>query len=108
MLGLNSELKATATGFMEYYEERTRLLAELDSGYIRFNFRHTPKSEGGVLVIRLEDSGKGFNYKEKLKLNIQRCAYSGRGLPLVQSLSDSMEYLGTGNAVEVTYVWQYD
>lgn len=108
VLGLNSNLKATATGFMEYYEERTRLLEQLEAGYIRFSFRHSPKSEGGVLVIRLEDSGKGFDYQEKLKRSVQRGAYSGRGLPLVQSLSDSMEYLGVGNAVEVTYVWQYD
>ncbi len=108
VLGLNSNLKATATGFMEYYEERTRLLEQLSEGYIRFYFKHSPKTEGGVLIIRLEDSGKGFDYQEKLKLNVQRGAYSGRGLPLVQSLSDSINYLGKGNAVEVTYVWQYD
>ncbi len=108
VLGLNSNLKSTATGFMDYYEERTKLLEKLESGYIRFSFRHNPKPEGGVLVIRLEDSGKGFDYQEKLSLNLERGAYSGRGLPLVQSLSDSMDYLGNGNAVEVTYVWQYD
>lgn len=108
VLGLDSQLKSTAAGFMEYYEERTRLLALLDKGYVRFIFSHRPKSEGGVLIIRLEDSGKGFDYKEKLRVSMNRGDYSGRGLPLVQSLTDSMEYLDAGNSVEVTYVWQYD
>ncbi|MFK7864435.1 MAG: SpoIIE family protein phosphatase [Pseudohongiellaceae bacterium] len=108
VLGLDSELKSTAAGFMTYYEKRTSLLERLESGFVRFKIRHTPKSEGGVLVIRLDDSGSGFDYSEKIKFNMQEGSYSGRGMPLVESLSDSMNYLGNGNSVEVTYVWQYD
>lgn len=108
VLALNSDLKATATGFMEYYEKRTKLLEQLDAGFVRFKIKHSPKPEGGVLIIQLDDSGPGFDYAEKFKLNMQKDGYSGRGLPLVQSLSDSMNYLGNGNSVEVTYVWQYD
>lgn len=108
VLGLNSELKATATGFMEYYERRTQMLDQLKTGFVRFKIKHSPNAEGGVLIIRLDDSGPGFNHKETFNLNLQRGSYSGRGLPLVQSLSDSMNYIGEGNSVEVTYVWQYD
>jgi len=108
VLGLDSNIKDTAAGFIEYYDERTRELELLDSGFVRFNFTHRSSTDGGVLIVRLEDSGSGFDHDDKLKLGLQRSRYSGRGLPLVQSLTDSMKYLGVGNAVEVTYVWQYD
>jgi anti-sigma regulatory factor (Ser/Thr protein kinase) len=108
VLGLDSGIKETAAGFIEYYEERTRQLELLNSGFVKFHFKHRSSAEGGVLIVRLEDSGPGFDHDDKLKLSTHRSKYSGRGLPLVQSLTDSMEYLGVGNAVEVTYVWQYD
>jgi two-component sensor histidine kinase len=108
VLGLDSNIKETAAGFIEYYEDRTRHLERLDSGFVRFKFTHRSSTEGGVLIVRLEDSGSGFDHDDKLTLGLQRSRYSGRGLPLVQSLTDSIEYLGVGNAVEVTYVWQYD
>jgi anti-sigma regulatory factor (Ser/Thr protein kinase) len=108
VLGLKSDLKATAAGFIEYYENRTNSLETLDSGYVRFKFTHAPTKEGGVLTILLEDSGKGFDIRDKLNVQIKRGGYSGRGVPLIRSLCDSVEYKGHGNAVEVTYVWQYD
>ncbi|NKB31543.1 MAG: SpoIIE family protein phosphatase [Pseudomonadales bacterium] len=108
VLGLDSELKSTASGFIQYYEERTAQLEILESGYVRFKFTHIPNKEGGVLSIRLEDSGEGFNIDDTLSIEVKRGGYSGRGVPLVRSLSDSVEYFGAGNAVEVSYVWQFD
>ena len=108
VLGLKSDLKATAAGFIEYYENRTHLLETLDSGYVRFRFTHAPTKDGGVLTIRLEDSGRGFDIRDKLNVQIKRGGYSGRGVPLIRSLCDSVEYKDKGNAVEATYVWQYD
>ena len=108
VLGLRSDLKATAAGFIEYYEERAKLLEILDTGFVRFKFAHAPTKEGGVLTIQLEDSGAGFNIREKLNLQVKRGGYCGRGVPLIRSLCDSVEYKGKGNIVEATYVWQYD
>ena len=108
VLGLESDLKATASGFIEYYEQRTQLLEELELGYVCFNFKHTSTKDGGVLIVRLDDSGPGFDIEAKLGLQVRRGGYCGRGVPLVRSLSDSMDYLGEGNSVEVSYVWQYD
>ncbi len=108
VLGLDSGLKATASGFIEYYETRSKELEALGEGFVRFKFSHTPTQEGGVLTIRLEDSGAGFDVDDRLNLELKRGGYSGRGVPLVRSLSDSLEYFGSGNEVEVSYVWQYD
>jgi hypothetical protein len=93
---------------MEYYEERTRRLNALQEGYVRFRFVHCSTEEGGVLIIGLEDSGRGFDFDGRQRLTMTRGDYSGRGLPLVASLTDSLEFKNAGNEVEATYIWQYD
>ncbi len=104
VLGLDSSLKASPEGFAEYYQTRIARLETLREGYVRFGIEHQPTADGGRIIMRLNDSGEGFDwraYEAKLKLD----GYSGRGLPLIRSLCESFEYEGNGNTVCAVYKW---
>ena len=69
---------------------------------------HTPLEKGGRFAVVFEDSGPGFDYEEALALSpdIDPTQFSGRGIKIVQSLCDELEYSGTGNRVKAVYAWQ--
>ena len=105
ILQLDSKMKSTADGFARYYNERTSRLAALKDARIIVSAKHTPYEEGGCLLVRIEDSGEGFNYSE-IPLDLaQNESNSGRGLALLNKLCRSVNYAGRGNIVEASYVW---
>ncbi len=106
VLGLSSDLKDGAEGFAEYYRQRTQAMSELKDAYVRFNFDLKPTEKGGCLNVMVEDSGNGFDYKNIKSKDASNLAYSGRGIPLIQSLCDSLTFLGKGNKVQVSLCWQ--
>ncbi|MFY0641846.1 MAG: SpoIIE family protein phosphatase [Bermanella sp.] len=108
VLGLSSELKKTADGFAEYYRLRSLAMDSLENAFVRFDFDLTPTHDGGKLTIIVEDSGDGFDYdNDNLNVNIEEnVAYSGRGIPLISSLCDSLIYLDKGNKVKVCLSWK--
>ncbi|NVK39502.1 MAG: SpoIIE family protein phosphatase [Gammaproteobacteria bacterium] len=108
VLGLKSELKDGAEGFAEYYRQRGEAMASLEDAYVTFDFDLTPTQKGGCLSIMVEDSGKGFDYKniKAEPVNQTNVMYSGRGIPLIHSLCDSLTFLGKGNKVKVSLSWQ--
>jgi hypothetical protein len=98
VLGLSSALKHSDGGMERYLEQRTRKLQGLAAGRIEIEIEH--RDEGGAECLRIvcRDSGPGFDYK-----NVgaddgsgPRAAF-GRGLTLVRSLCDSLEFAGSGN-----------
>ena len=118
LLGLDSGIKKTETGFVEYYELREVRLAELTEGEITFRLRN----EGGKLVIRVEDDGPGFDYEGLQAWLSENRAQSdssedraeaaetlvtpaGRGLMLVSALCERLEWQGRGNCVEADFRW---
>jgi CheY-like chemotaxis protein/anti-sigma regulatory factor (Ser/Thr protein kinase) len=109
LLGLNSAAKAGPNGFAEYYKEKERRLAEPRQGSVQVEFEHVAIGLGGRLLIRVRDSGGGFNFKERAQLAdmsaVSGAGYAGRGIALVRSLCESLTYLGNGNCVEAAYVW---
>lgn len=107
ILGLSSNLKASAAGFSQYYRERDERLKAMDIGMVTVVLTHTPCKDGGQLLIRIEDSGDGFDYKPKINNDHKTEGYSGRGIPLVRTLCESLEYKGKGNIVEAVYTWSY-
>ena len=107
ILGLSSELKSSPLGFAEYYSTRTQRLDELKDGIVTVTLDHCPKDDGGVLRIRVEDSGPGFNYSAKIDNDHKTEGYSGRGIPLIKTMCRRFEYLGDGNIVEVEFDWSY-
>lgn len=108
VLGLKSELKASADGFARYYQERTQKLADLHLGTVKFHIDHHPVEDGGVLTIVVEDSGPGFDHQSREKAEHRTNGYSGRGIPLIRTMCRSVRYLPPGNKVQVVFDWHVD
>jgi len=106
VLGLNSQRKKTAEGFAEYYREREARLANLKDGFIHFHISHRPLAVGGELIIRMEDSGPGFDFNSSPPTLDENRGNSGRGIQLLRSMCDQVTYFGKGNIVEVIYRWR--
>ncbi|MEX1033581.1 MAG: fused response regulator/phosphatase [Cellvibrionaceae bacterium] len=105
VLNLDSALKQSSEGFAEYYNLRAQRLRNARRGYIRFHLSHDSREEGGRLLIRVVDSGDGFNHQLWIEDQRQGRGYSGRGIPLIRNMCESLHYRGKGNEVEVVYRW---
>jgi hypothetical protein len=62
-------------------------------------------ASGGELVVRVEDSGSGFDFKTKMPELTQNLDNFGRGIQLIRARCVDVRYLGKGNIVEATYRW---
>lgn len=104
VLNLDSRLKENADGFAAYYEQRERALADLDDGYVRIELDRFRDARGSFLVIRMNDSGYGFDHERMIgQVNDPSPspdAFSGRGIPLLLNTCESVTYRGRGNRVE--------
>jgi signal transduction histidine kinase len=108
LLRLDSALKETPEGFARYYELRKLRLAELDHGCVRIELEHSPDGDGGQLRFTVEDDGPGFDHEQVFAPLRQNVSYFGRGIPLVHSICERIEYAGSGNHVEAVYRWDGD
>ena len=106
ILELNSDLKKTVDGFARYYTERQSKLGELANGKIKIDIKHSPKNEGGELIIQFQDSGNGFDYRTTRVALEDNISHSGRGIHLIESLCDEVTYGGNGNIVKAIYHWK--
>ncbi|MCW8890948.1 MAG: SpoIIE family protein phosphatase [Sedimenticola sp.] len=109
LLKLDSSMKNTHEGFSEYFTEREKRLGMLNDGFIKIRIETRNTSQGGTMQIRVEDSGEGFDMSRlnpSEELNIEKL--SGRGIPLLNSLCESVRYEAPGNKVEVIYAWSRD
>ncbi|MDU9412335.1 MULTISPECIES: fused response regulator/phosphatase [Pseudomonas] len=106
VLGLDSALKRDARGFAEYYRERATRLAGLEHGHVRIHLELLPVGEeGGRLLVRVEDSGKGFDARAVLERDIDTSSLSGRGLTLVRQLAARCDLPEDGRGIRVEFVW---
>ncbi len=105
VLGLDSRLKCNAAGFAEYYHQRSVRLAALDHGFVRFHLQLLPEPGGGRLVIKVEDSGAGFDVREVLERQRAAQSLSGRGLSLIRRLADRSTWADDGRGVSVEFSW---
>lgn len=105
VLQLESTLKAAPDGFSAYYQERDRRLAALQDGYVQISLKHSPSAVGTHMVIRVEDSGPGFDATHVASPLSANESMFGRGLALVRALCRSVTYQGVGNCVEAVYSW---
>ena len=110
VLELDSSLKDPSAGFVEYFNEREKRLAALTQGFISVYLEYYALKSGGRMLIKIKDSGKGFNVLEKFKkislVDGNRIALSGRGLALVNELVETLQYHENGSLVEAAYIWQ--
>ncbi|MBE9526704.1 MAG: response regulator [Proteobacteria bacterium] len=111
LLGLDSKMKSTPEGFMQFYSDKELLLKSMDEGFIKIAVKNIPTKNGGDLTIVFEDSGKGFDTskleKPKMPVSAEDNAmnFSGRGLLLIKSYCQSISYNEKGNRVECVYSW---
>ena len=105
VLGLDSALKANAEGFSEYYRQRSVRLATLTDGFVRFHLQLLPEGTGGRLIVRVEDSGSGFEAPLQPAQPRDAHSLSGRGLALVRQLSERCSWGDGEPGVRVEFSW---
>ncbi|MHA6494540.1 SpoIIE family protein phosphatase [Pseudomonas borbori] len=105
VLGLDSALKCNAEGFADYYQQRGERLAKLDDGYVRFHLQLVPEAKGGRLIVRVEDSGAGFDRNRVMEQRLHANSLFGRGLALVQQLSERCTLGDDGRGICVEFSW---
>jgi len=74
-----------------------------DKGYLRIGLKKIERKEGDAILISIEDSGQGFDHVDYMSQIVNKSASiekSDEGIPLVYSLSESLNYHGKGNHVE--------
>lgn len=107
VLQLDSKMKACPEGFSEYYELRKQRLEQLDEAWIKFDLAYKGDDRSGCLTVTVIDSGEGFDYQAQLSQSGAQ-NYSGRGVALLKSLCQSVEFSQQGRQVTVSYLWSYD
>lgn len=107
LLGLDSILRSSSEGLAQYYELREKRLSERE-GTVKAMFSHQPVKNGGRLTVRMNDSGEGFDYQKLVSTFSENQDYHGRGIPLVNSLCESLEYSENGARVKAVYEWTHE
>ena len=101
ILELDSSIKDSENGFLDYYLLREEKLASLESGSIEIEVSYLPSKQS--IDIEVRDSGTGFDSPDKLPNEIAEDAEHGRGNILLTELADSVEYNSVGNQIKITY-----
>jgi CheY-like chemotaxis protein len=107
LLGLDSSLKNNAQGFARYYALRHERILALLEGSIKFEMTHEPSEQGGKLILQVTDSGKGFVIPASQKQLGTISNYHGRGIRLIETLCQRLEFLPPGNSVIVEFDWKW-
>ncbi|VAW56621.1 Serine phosphatase RsbU, regulator of sigma subunit [hydrothermal vent metagenome] len=106
VLKLDSSMKDSPQGYMDFYLEKQKRLETFEDGNIQISLRHELNDNGGGrLTLHLMDSGEGYDFKN---VDTNKNQYSGRGIQLVSSLCTEMKILGKGNSVMAYYDWTVD
>ncbi|MEO5332343.1 MAG: SpoIIE family protein phosphatase [Magnetococcus sp. YQC-5] len=113
LLRLDTRTKKTPEGFIHYYTQREERLAALEKGMIRLTLIHTPlppeqtgmESPGGEILIQMEDTGPGFDLTQIYSQLLGNTGHGGRGIALLRSLCQELEYQGSGNRARAVYRW---
>ncbi|GHF93322.1 SpoIIE family protein phosphatase [Thalassotalea marina] len=114
VLKLDSEMKSSPQGFLQYFKEREKRLKSIDKGFVDIELQCYLMPNSGRLVIRISDSGQGFDFDSYQSILNQEedeadeaCQkLCGRGIKLVYQLCESLEYFNNGAAVTASYSWQ--
>jgi len=110
LLGLDSSVKSTPEGFMQFYSDKESRLNNLDSGSLLISVKNVPHENGGDLTIVFEDSGQGFDVSKIEQSPVDNSKadplkFSGRGLSLIRNYCQSVSFNETGNQITCLYKW---
>lgn len=106
ILGLRSELKKTEDGYLEYYQQREEKLQELQQGKLDITIEFKMDGPKGFLAMRLDDSGPGFDIKNRNHSSDDDSF--GRGIDLIETLCENVIYSEGGTRVEAQYTIKAD
>lgn len=106
VLKLDSTVKSTPEGFMHFYQLKEERLSSWSQGKIRLSLSHKPTAEGGRLIIKVRDSGDGFDWRMCRQGLEHNESFHSRGLRLVETLCSSLTYHGKGNRVTAVFDWK--
>ncbi len=99
ILRLHSSLKEEPEGFIRYFQERERRLAQLThTDAIELSLRWELTGTGAQLVITVTDSGAGFDFSRREMPASE--LLSGRGLQMIKNLAQRVEIFPPGNRIE--------
>jgi serine phosphatase RsbU (regulator of sigma subunit)/anti-sigma regulatory factor (Ser/Thr protein kinase) len=104
LLKLDSTLKDGMNGFDVYLDQRNERLENLSlEATLEITFSHESTEQGTFLLMRVKDSGNGFDHVKTCALISEDFLKHGRGIGLVKKIAKKLEYQGNGNEVLVTY-----
>lgn len=104
LLGLDSAIKQTDDGFIDYYEQRRDRLQALEHGSIHITVELSTASFDQV-AITITDTGDGFDYQKDI--NSAEDNAFGRGTNIVNELCNSnIEYSNGGRTVTAVYTFE--
>ena len=107
LLKLDSSLKHSADGFMRYHQEKQARLANLEDGWAKIRVEHVKEQDEFVIKINVSNTGEGFHYEHQLgEVEEETLLPSGRGIRLIRSIAQSLEYHDGGRIAEVKYTLQ--
>ncbi len=106
VLGLDSSMKKTPSGFVEFYELRESRLESIEEGWIRLTIKNKVSERGGEICIEVSDSGEGYDFDALINKKSKIDGHSGRGLGLIKELSSNVTYFEDKNLLEVIYEWE--
>lgn len=101
LLGLDSALKNSEEGFVEYYMLRKQRLDELVEGTIDIRVSLSHPEGGSLVTLQVRDSGGGFEVREGTGLDDD--SGHGRGITIVRALCESLQYSEGGACVTACY-----
>lgn len=104
ILKLDSAMKESEDGFIEYYCLRQERLQALESGNIDIHVNFEPDNGGGLITLMITDSGDGFDYRQISSFeDIDSDQSFGRGMNIIASLCEHFSYSNGGRTAKAVY-----
>lgn len=105
VLLLDSSLKSDANGFARYYQERAQRLEALTEGFVVIELSVASDGASGNLCVGVRDSGPGFDVQRVLDRQYSAEELGGRGLRMIQQLSERFYSSPDGKHLSVEFHW---
>jgi len=106
LLRLDSAMKATPSGFVEFYRLREQRLNELAAWQVHIEVENTPGDPASRMRLVIEHDGTGFDPACRKAPSLDgNEGFCGRGIALIRSLCAALTYNATGTRAEAIYEW---
>ena len=104
LLDLQSEQKYDEDGFAAYYEQKNNLLKHSNDLLLEINISYEPELTHNKLAISMAHNGKPANSINSTHSGDTNTEAYGRGMLLLTSLCEDVNFYDEGRKVEVVYL----